>query len=139
VPGIDIGRKPGYLERAIPYASGRRRGVMTVQELVARFPEIPPDLHGEPLLAEYAQVFGEQLYIARNPGACSGSYDAANHYYLNLIGPIRLYWYKLSTREKVLKKLQELLDQYRADPEGFVGGLVPQDAAQREVRGPGCS
>ncbi|MGH7381792.1 MAG: hypothetical protein ACREKR_06105 [Candidatus Methylomirabilales bacterium] len=112
---------------------------MTAQELVARFPEIPRDLHGEPLLAEYAAAFTDQLGIARNPGACSAGYDAANHYYLKLMGPIRLYWYKLSTREKVLKQLQELLDQYRADPVGFVASLAPRDAAETEVRGPGCS
>lgn len=112
---------------------------MTLQELVARFPEIPQDLHGEPLLAHYAETFGDQLRIARNPGACSAQYDAANHYYLKLVGPIRLYWYRLSTREKVLKQLQELLDQYRADPTGFVASLVPDGTAQGEVRGPGCS
>ncbi len=112
---------------------------MTVQELVARFPEIPQDLHGEGLLAEYAEAFGDQLRIARNPGACSAQYDAANHYYLKLVGPIRLYWYRLSTREKVLKQLQEFLDQYRADPAGFVARLVPDGAAHGEVRGPGCS
>lgn len=112
---------------------------MTLQDLVARFPEIPQDLHGEPLLAQYAEVFGDQLRIARNPGACSAQYDAANHYYLKLVGPIRLYWYRLSTREKVLKQLQELLDQYRADPTGFVASLVPDGTAQGEVRGPGCS
>lgn len=112
---------------------------MTVQELVARFPEIPQDLHREPILAQYAEAFGDQLHIARNPGACSAGYDAANHYYLRLVGPIRLYWYKLSTREKVLKQLQELLDQHRADPAGFVASLVPDEVAESEVRGPGCS
>lgn len=112
---------------------------MNVQELVARFPEIPPDLHAEPLLAQYAEAFGDQLRMARNPGACSAQHDAANHYYLKLIGPIRLYWYKLSTREKVLKQLQELLDQYRADPAGFVASLVPDGAPRSELRGPGCS
>ncbi len=112
---------------------------MTVQELIARFPEIPQDLHGEPILAQYAGAFGDQLRIARNPGACSARYDAANHYYLKLVGPIRLYWYKLSTQEKVLKQLQKFLDQHRADPAGFVASLVPDEAAASEVRGPGCS
>jgi hypothetical protein len=112
---------------------------MTVQELVARFPEIPQDLQEEPLLAQYAVAFGDQLRVARNPGACSAQHDAANHYYLKLVSPIRLYMYKLSTREKVLKQLQELLDQYRADPIGFVASLAPRDAAETEVRGPGCS
>jgi hypothetical protein len=112
---------------------------MTVQELVSRFPEIPEDLHGEPLLAEYAEAFADQLLIARNPGACSAQYDATNHYYLKLVGPIRLYWYKLSTREKVLKQLRELIDQHRADPAGFAASLVPGEAGESEVRGPGCS
>ena len=112
---------------------------MTVQELAARFPEIPPDLCGEPILAQYAEAFGEQLRVARNPGACSAEYDAANHYYLKLIGPIRLYWYKLSTKEKVLKQLEEFLDKYRADPAGFVANLIPTSTAETEVRGPGCS
>ena len=112
---------------------------MTVQELIARFPEIPPDLHGEPILAQYAEVFREQLRVARNPGACSAQYDAANHYYLKLLGPIRLYWYKLSTKEKVLKQLQEMLDQHRADPAGFVANLIPTSTAATEVKGPGCS
>ena len=112
---------------------------MTAQELIARFPEIPPDLHAEPLLAQYAETFGEQLRVARNPGACSAQYEAANQYYLKLMGPIRLYWYKLSTKEKVLKQLQEFLDQYRADPAGFVASLVSTSTAETEVRGPGCS
>ena len=44
---------------------------MTVQELVARFPEIPKDLHEEPMLSRFAEVFGELLREARSPGACA--------------------------------------------------------------------
>lgn len=117
---------------------GRSRA-MTIQELVARFPEIPQDLRGEPLLAQYAEAFKDQLQVARNPGACSAQHDPANQYYLKLIGPIRLYWYGLSTRERVLKQLQEMLDQHRADPAGFVTSLVPDNTAESEVKGPGCS
>jgi hypothetical protein len=98
---------------------------MTVQELVALFPEIPQDLHGEPLLAQYAEAFKDQLRVARNPGACSAQHDPANQYYLKLIGPIRLYWYGLSNRERVLA--------------GFVASLVPDSTAETEVKGPGCS
>ena len=112
---------------------------MTVQELIARFPEIPKDLHGEPLLAQFAEAFGDQLRIARNPGACSAQYDAGNHYYLKLVGPMRIYMYRLCTREKVLKQLQELLDQYHADPAGFAASLLPPDTTEKEVKGPGCS
>ncbi|MFQ5850877.1 MAG: hypothetical protein ACE5JU_09850 [Candidatus Binatia bacterium] len=40
---------------------------MAVQELVARFPEIPQDLHGEALLAQSAEAFGDLLQVAMQP------------------------------------------------------------------------
>lgn len=111
---------------------------MTIQELAARFPEIPEDLHDEPQLARFGEAFDEQLQVAQNPGACSSEYSAGNHYYLKLIGPLRIYMYGLSSREKALSQVQELLDQHQADPDGFLAGLVPQDTAEQELRGPGC-
>jgi hypothetical protein len=111
---------------------------MTVQELLTRFPEIPADLHREPLLARLAEACGELLARARKPSNCSPEHDAANHYYLKLIGPLSLYGYGLSSKEKVRSQLQELLDRQRADPEGFPASLVPAGSAEREVRGPGC-
>ena len=111
---------------------------MTVQELVARFPEIPEDLHPESLLVEFAEAFDELLRVAQNPGACSAQYDAGNHYYLKLIGPMRVYMYGLSTREKVLGEIKDLLDGYKADPDGFAERLLPADTAKQEVKGPGC-
>ncbi len=74
---------------------------MTVQELISKFPEILPDLHDEPLLAQFAEAFGDLLQVAQNPGACSAQPDAVHHYYLKLVSPMRLYMYGLSTREKV--------------------------------------
>ncbi len=112
---------------------------MTVQELVAKFPEIPEDLHEEPIVSRFAEVFGELLRTARNPGACAAQHDAANHYYLKLIGPVAIYDYGLSTRERVLAELQELLDRHEADRDGFAASLLPKDTAETEVRGPGCS
>ena len=112
---------------------------MTVRELVAKFPEIPKDLHEEPILSRFAEVFGELLGAARNPSACATGHDAANHYYLKLIGPMGIYGYGLSTRERVLAELQELLDRHETDPGGFAASLLPKDTAEREVRGPGCS
>ena len=44
---------------------------MDVQELLARFPEIPADLHDEEVLARFAEVFGGPLSIAQKPSACS--------------------------------------------------------------------
>jgi len=111
---------------------------MTVEELVARFPEIPADLRAEPLVAELAASCGDLLQEARRPSNCSQQHDAANHYYLKLVGPLSIYAYGLSTVEKVRRQLQELLDRRRTDPGGFAQSLVPPDTAEREVRGPGC-
>ena len=112
---------------------------MTVQELVARFPEIPEDLHEEPILSRFAEVFGELLRVARNPSNCATEHDAANHYYLKLIGPMGIYGYGLSAREQVLAEVQQLLDRHEADPGGFAASLLPEDTGDSEVRGPGCS
>ena len=101
---------------------------MTVQELISRFPEIPPDLHAEPLLARFAATFGDLLQVAENPGPCSGEYSSGHHYYLKLVGPIRLYMYGLSSKDKVLTKLQALLDRHEADPSGFAESLLSSDA-----------
>jgi hypothetical protein len=112
---------------------------MTIQELVHRFPEIPRDLRDEPILSLFGETFGELLRIARNPSACATRHDAANHYYLKLIGPMAIYGYGLSTRERVLSEMQQLLDRHRAAPDRFAASLLPPDTAEREARGPGCS
>ena len=101
---------------------------MTVQELVQKFPEIPRDLHAEPLLAQCAEAFGDLLRVAQNPSNCSAQYEAGHHYYLKLIGPMKVYMYGLSSREKVLRQLQELLERYQADPAGFAASLLPSGA-----------
>ena len=111
---------------------------MTVPELVARFPEIPGDLHEEPALSELAEVFDPELRLAAKPSACSSEHDAANHYYLKLVGPMDIYRYGLSTREKVLGQIRDLIDGYRGNPEGFAQSLLPEGVAEREVKGPGC-
>lgn len=112
---------------------------MTTDELLARFPEIPPSLRGEPLVATYAETFDTLLRAARMPSACATSHDAANHYYMKLIGPLAIYGYGLSTRAAVLEEIGQLLERQRADPQGFAASLVGPAAADREVRGPGCS
>ena len=112
---------------------------MTVQELVARFPEIPADLREEPVLERFASTLGDLLRVSNKPSPCSSQHDAGNHYYLKLVGPLSIYGYGLSTRERVLGELQELLDRHESDPDGFAASLLPTDTAEREVRGPGCS
>ncbi len=111
---------------------------MTVQELVSRFPEIPADLRSEPLLAAFADAFEAQLEIAHKPSACAEEHDAGNHFYLKLIGPIDIYRYGLYDRERVLKEIGQLVEGHRADPDGFARGLLPEQVARQEVRGPGC-
>ena len=108
---------------------------MNVQELVKRFPEIPEDLHEEPLLARLAETFGASLSIAQPPAPCSTERDAANHYYMKLLNPIVFYGLGLGTREKALQHIQTLLDNHAADGDA---SLLPADVAAREVRGPGC-
>ena len=112
---------------------------MTIQDLVRRFPEIPPGLHGEPLLARFAEMLGELLQLASKPSPCSTQQGPQNHYYLKLIGPLTIHGYGFTTREKVLQQIQELLDRHSADPRGFAASLLPADTAEGEVRGPGCS
>ena len=112
---------------------------MRVSELIARFPEIPADLHQEPVLAELAEACGPLLAVARKPSACATQYDAANQYYLALITPIGIYGYGLAKREKLLQQLQDLVDRQRADPAGFAASLLPANTVAAEVRGPGCS
>ena len=111
---------------------------MTVQELLSRFPEIPAGLHDDPLLERYAKALAGPLRAAKNPSPCATEHDAANHYYLKLIGPMAIHGYGLSTREKVLAELQDLLDRHAADPDSFAKSLLPEDTAESEVRGPGC-
>lgn len=112
---------------------------MTVDDLVARFPEIPADLHDEPVLEAFTDAFGPQLAVAEKPSACAVERSAANHYYMKLVNPIAIYAIGLAKREMVLQQLQSLVDRAQADPEGFPASLLPADVAPREVRGPGCS
>jgi hypothetical protein len=100
---------------------------MSVDELLARFPEIPRDLQREPVLARFAETLGALLRQAQNPSACTTEYSPAHHYYLKLIGPLKIYMYGLATKEKVLQQLQELLDRHAADPEGFAASLLPAE------------
>ena len=110
---------------------------MDVQELFARFPEIPADLHEEEVMARFAEVFGEPLSIAQKPSACSTEYDAGNHYYMKLINPIGIYRLGLMKREMLLSQIAGLVEKQQTDPR-FVETLAPPDVVARESRGSGC-
>ncbi len=111
---------------------------MTIHELLQRFPEVSPDLGDEPTLAEFADTFGELLAVAYKPGNCSTGYDAGNHFYLALIGPLSYFRYGLATRDRVIADMRALLDRYAADPEGFAASLLPADTVAMQVKGPNC-
>ena len=112
---------------------------MKVAKLFDRFPEIPHELREEPVLAAFAAECGPVLERAQKPNPCSTGHEAANHFYLRLIGPLSIYGYGLSTKEKVLSQLQDLIDQHQADPVGFAASLLPEEVADREIKGPGCA
>jgi len=103
---------------------------MTVQDLVTRFPEIPADLHREPLLAQFADTFGDLLAVAIDPSACAAQYDETNHYYLGLIGPLKIYMYGLSSKEKALEHLRDMLQRRSADYDGFAASLLAERPAR---------
>ena len=103
---------------------------MTVQDLVTRFPEIPADLHREPLLAQFADTFGDLLAVAVDPSACAAEYDETNHYYLGLIGPLKIYMYGLSSKEKALEHLRDMLQRRSADYDGFAASLLAERPAR---------
>lgn len=111
---------------------------MNVEELVGLFPEIPVDLREEATLAAFAAECGDLLAKARKPSACSTGHDASNHYYLRLIGPLSIYGFGLSTREKLITQLEELIERHRTDPNGFAASLLPEGVVQQEIHGPGC-
>jgi hypothetical protein len=111
---------------------------VTVDELVARFPEIPADLHAEPVLARLASDCDDLLQVAHKPTACTTEHAPSSQYYLKLIGPMSIYNYGLSSREKVLRQLQDLVDRQAADPAGFRASLLPPGVVATDVRGPGC-
>ncbi|MFT5366012.1 MAG: hypothetical protein ACI8V2_000954 [Candidatus Latescibacterota bacterium] len=97
---------------------------MTVSDLVTRFPEIPEDLHGEPILTTFADVFDSLLSQASKPSACTRDHTPEHQYYLKLVGPMDIYRYGLFTRERVLDEIQKLLDAQDLTPDTFAESLL---------------
>jgi len=103
--------------------------MMTVDELLARFPEVPRDLRDEPVLAEYVKAFGPQLRVAQKPSPCVGTGGDAPHvFYTRLVGDLAIYGIGLAKRDRTLARLQATLDQYRQRPATFACALVPRRA-----------
>src|SRR6266446_589043 len=102
---------------------------MTVDELLAHFPEVPRDLRDEPILAEYVKAFGPLLRVAEKPSPCIGSGGDAQHvFYTRLVNDLAIYGIGLAKRDRTLARLQATLDQYRQQPATFACTLVPRRA-----------
>ena len=119
---IHLSRDLGQIARAV-------RTPMTVDELLAHFPEVPRDLRDEPILTEYVKAFGPLLRVAQKPSPCIGTGGDAQHvFYTRLVNDLAIYGIGLAKRDRTLARLQATLDQYRKQPATFACTLVPRRA-----------
>jgi hypothetical protein len=102
---------------------------MTVDELLARFPEVPGDLRDEPIVREYAAAFGPLLRLAVKPTPCMrGGGDAPHAFYVRLVNDLAIYGLGLSRRDRTLARLARTLEEHRRQPATFACTLVPRRA-----------
>jgi hypothetical protein len=101
---------------------------MSVDEFLARFPEVPGDLRAEPVLEEYVRAFGPLLRLAEKPSPCvaRAGGDAPHAFYVRLVTDLAVYGMGLARRERTLARLRALLEEYRRQPATFACSLVPQ-------------
>jgi hypothetical protein len=113
---------------------------MTVDELLARFPEVPPDLRHEPALEAYAEAFGPLLRVARKPTPCMRDGGDAEHvFYVRLVNDLAIYGVGLAKRDRTLARVEALLAEYRKQPATFACTLVPRKAPDTPRSGCGVS
>jgi hypothetical protein len=118
------------LSRDLEDCARAARTPMTVDELLARFPEVPGDLRDEIILTAYVQAFGPLLRVAEKPSPCVGAGGDAPHvFYTRLVNDLAIYGIGLAKRERTLARLQAMLDQYRQQPATFACTLVPRRAS----------
>lgn len=100
---------------------------MTVDEFLARFPEVPGTLRDEPVLADYVSAFGSLLRIARKPTPCMGpdGGDAEHQFYVKLINDLAIYGIGLARRERTIARLTARVEQYRKARATYACTLVP--------------
>jgi hypothetical protein len=114
------------------------RTEMTVDEFLARFPEVPQDLKDEPALARYVAAFGPLLRVALKPSPCVGSGGDMEHvFYTRLINDLAIYGIGLARRDRTLARLQATLDQLAKQPATFACTIVPRKAPGGKR--PGCA
>jgi hypothetical protein len=103
------------------------RRPFTVEEFLARFPEVPRELAVEPLLAEYVRAFGPLLQVAAKPTPCMR--DGGDHphaFYARLVNDLAIYGIGLARRDRTLGRVRATLDEYRKQPATFACTLVPR-------------
>ena len=77
------------------------RAPMSVDEFLARFPEVPGDLRDEPVLDQYAQAFGPLLRVAQKPTPCMRDGGDAQHvFYTRLVNDLAIYGIGLAKRDR---------------------------------------
>ena len=108
-------------------AAAANHGRMTVEEFLARFPEVPRDLKDEPVLAQYVDAFGLLLREARKPTPCMGTEggDAGHRFYTALVNDLAIYGIGLAKRDRTLTRLAKRLEDYRKQPATYACTLVP--------------
>src|SRR5437879_3911817 len=102
---------------------------LTVDAFLAQFPEVPRDLRGEPVVAEFVRVFGPLLKVAEKPSPCvarDGGGDATHFFYTRLVNDLAIYGIGLAKRERTLQRLERLLVDYRAQPATLACTLAPR-------------
>ncbi len=105
------------------------RAPLTVDEFLARFPEVPRHLRDEPALQEYTKAFGPLLRVAQKPTPCMRDGGDAQHvFYTRLVNDLAIYGIGLAKRDQTLARLSALLEQHRKQPATFACTLVPRRA-----------
>lgn len=117
------------LSRDLEDRTRAARAPLTVEEFLARFPEVPRDLRDEPILAEYVGAFGPLLRVAQKPAPCMrDGGDAPHVFYARLVNDLAIYGIGLAKRDRTLARLQATLEEYRRQPATFACTLVPRRA-----------
>lgn len=117
------------VSRNLEERCGSARAPMTLDEFLARFPEVPRDLSDEPVLKEYVEAFGKLLRLAQKPSACMRDGGDAQHvFYTRLVNDLAIYGIGLAKRDRTLTRLRATLELYRKQPATFACTLVPRRA-----------
>src|SRR5436309_15665136 len=102
------------LSRDLEECARADRAPMTVDEFLARFPEVPSDLRDEPVLGEYVRAFGLLLRVAQKPTPCMrDTGDHPHFFYTPQANDLAIYGIALAKRDGTLARARAPLDQYQ--------------------------